>query len=60
MKSTEFHRKIKRNGWRLVRAEGSHYIFEKNGRAYPVPYHGAKEIGKDLVKKMIGEMDLLL
>jgi predicted RNA binding protein YcfA (HicA-like mRNA interferase family) len=60
MRSTEIHRKIKRNGWRLIRAEGGHYIYEKNLRAYPVPYHGAREIGKDLVKKMIREMNLVV
>jgi mRNA interferase HicA len=42
MKSSEFHRKIKKNGWRYIRAEGSHYIYEKDGKYYPVPYHGSK------------------
>ncbi len=59
MKSAEFHRKVRRNGWRLIRSEGRHYIYEKDGRVYPVPYHGAKEIGKGLAKKMIREMGLV-
>lgn len=58
MKSSEFHRKVRRNGWRHIRTEGSHYIYEKDGRIYPVPYHGAKEIGKGLEKKMTREMSL--
>lgn len=58
MKSSEFHRKVRRNGWRHIRTEGSHYIYEKDGRMYPVPYHGAKEIGKGLEKKMTREMGL--
>jgi Predicted periplasmic or secreted lipoprotein len=58
MKSSEFHRKVRRNGWRHIRTEGSHYIYEKDGRIYPVPYHGAKEIGKGLEKKMTREMGL--
>ncbi len=58
MKSTELHRKVKENGWRLVRSAGSHYIYEKDGKTYPVPFHGAKEMGKGLEKKIIKEMGL--
>lgn len=58
MKSSEMHRRIRRNGWVHVRTEGSHYIYEKDGRTYPVPYHGSKEIGKGLEKKIIKEMGL--
>ncbi len=59
MKSSEFHRVIKKNGWRLMKAEGSHYIYEKNGKNYPVPFHGTKEIGEGLRKKIIKEMGLV-
>jgi mRNA interferase HicA len=58
MKYSEFHRRIKKNGWRYVKAEGSHYIYEKDGRKYPVPYHGAKEISEGLRKKIIKDMGL--
>ncbi len=58
MKYSEFHRRIKKNGWKLFKAEGSHYIYEKNGLKYPVPFHGAKEIGEGLKKKIIKEMGL--
>lgn len=58
MKTSEFHRKIKRNGWRHIKTEGSHYIYEKGGRTYPVPFHGAKEMGEGLRKKIIKEMRL--
>jgi mRNA interferase HicA len=34
-----------------VGATGSHYIYEKDGRRYPVPYHGSKEIGEGLRKE---------
>lgn len=59
MKSSELHRKIRKNGWRYVKAEGSHYIYEKDGKHYPVPYHGSKEMGKGLVNKINKEMGLL-
>jgi mRNA interferase HicA len=58
MKSSELHRRVRKNGWKYVKAERSHYIYEKNGKYYPVPYHGAKEIGKGMVFKIIKEMGL--
>lgn len=58
MKSHELHRKVRRSGWKFIKAEGSHYIYTKNGVKYPVPYHGAKEMGKGLVAKIIKEMGL--
>lgn len=57
MKSSELHRKIRKSGWRHIRTTGSHYIYEKDDVTYPVAYHGAKEVGKGMerkVKKMMG------
>ncbi|MEJ5092734.1 type II toxin-antitoxin system HicA family toxin [Sphingobacterium faecium] len=45
MKSSEFHKILRKSGWNHIRTSGSHYIYEKEGRTYPVPYHGSKEIG---------------
>lgn len=56
MKSSEFHKLVRRNGWVFIKAEGSHYLYTKNGRVYPVPFHGAKELGKGLERKMKKEM----
>jgi mRNA interferase HicA len=58
MKSGEFHRLVLKNGWILVRSRGSHYIYEKNGKREPVPYHGSKEMGEGLRKKLFKKMDL--
>jgi mRNA interferase HicA len=58
MKSSEFHRLIRKNGWNFIKAEGSHYIYEKNGKKYPVPFHGAKELGKGLENKMKKDLGL--
>jgi len=61
MKYAEFHRKIKKNGWVFSHAEGSHYFYIKEGKlSSPVPYHGAKEIGEGLRKKIIREMGIIL
>ena len=60
MKSSELHRKIKRNGWVHLKTEGSQYIYTKEGKKYPGPYHGSKEVGLGLLKKMLSEMNLKL
>ncbi len=56
MKSKEFHKLVVSHGWIKVRAEGSHYIYQKNGKMVVVPYHGSKEMGTGLVKKIRKEM----
>jgi mRNA interferase HicA len=53
-----FTERSKKNGWIHIRTDGSHYIYEKDGRTYPVPYHGAKEMGKGLERKINKEMGL--
>lgn len=58
MKSSEFHKLVIANGWVKIRSEGSHYIYKKGDRIYPVPWHGAKEVGTGLEKKMRREMGL--
>ncbi|RLJ33865.1 putative RNA binding protein YcfA (HicA-like mRNA interferase family) [Chryseobacterium sp. 7] len=58
MKSRQLHRMVKKSGWLHIRTDGSHYIYEKNGKTYPVPFHGSKEVGKGLEKKIIKEMGL--
>lgn len=58
MKSSEFHRLVQKNGWRLLRVSGSHYIYEKDGRTEPVPYHGSKEMGEGLRKSLTKKMGL--
>ena len=58
MKTTEFHRLVRENGWTILRQTGSHVIYKKGSVIYPVPYHVAKEIGTGLEKKMRKEMGL--
>ncbi|KAF5075059.1 HicA toxin of bacterial toxin-antitoxin [anaerobic digester metagenome] len=59
MKSTELHRLIKKNGWQLLKAEGSHYSYELNGKKVSVPFHGSSEVPKGLEKKLRKEMGLI-
>lgn len=58
MKSSELHRLVKKNKWKHVRTDGSHYIYQKGDRTYPVPFHGAKEVGRGLEMKIKKEMGL--
>ena len=58
MKSDEFHRLVERNGWTYLRKSGSHVIYKKGSRTYPVPYHGSKEMGSGIVNKISKEMGL--
>ena len=58
MKTTEFHKLVRANGWEVLRQTGSHIIYKKGSKTYPVPYHGAKKLGTGLEKKMRKEMGL--
>ena len=60
MKSSEFHRLVRKNGWIHIRTSGSHYIYEKEGKRYPVPFHASKEIPTGTQKKMAKEMGINL
>lgn len=57
-KYRELHRRIKKNGWTHIRTGKGHYIYEKDGKIVPVPYHGSKDIGKGLEQKIVKEMGL--
>ncbi|WP_231433812.1 MULTISPECIES: type II toxin-antitoxin system HicA family toxin [unclassified Chryseobacterium] len=42
----------------MLSVSGSHYIYEKSVITYPVPYHGAKEVGKGIENKIKKDMKL--
>lgn len=52
MNGSEVVRKLKAEGWRLIRVRGSHHLMEKNGKVIPVPVHGPKEVGKGLLAEI--------
>ncbi len=58
MKYKEFHKLIKSQGWQVRRATGGHIIYTKEGRTYPVPTNGSKDIDRDLERKIRKEMEL--
>lgn len=54
MKYKEFHQWIIKAGWRFVKATGSHYFYEKNGKlSMPVPFHGSKEMPEPLRRSIM-------
>lgn len=58
MKYDEFHKYIRANGWVKIRQSGSHVIYQKEGRTYPVPLHRGRELGAGLECKIRKEMNL--
>ena len=58
MKSNELHRLIQSNGWIMKRQTGSHVVYEKNSKIYPVPLHGSKEVHTGIERKIKREMGL--
>ncbi len=59
MKYSELHRLIKKNAWKFSHATGSHYFYTKGElKSPPVPYHGSKEMGKGLERKIKKDMGL--
>lgn len=60
MKYTEFHRMIVSAGWKYVRATGSHYFYEKDGKlSEPIPFHGAKEMREGTRRSLAKKLGLL-
>jgi predicted RNA binding protein YcfA (HicA-like mRNA interferase family) len=49
MTGKEVIAKLKAAGWSRDLIHGSHHILTKNGRAVPVPVHGARHIGAGLL-----------
>jgi predicted RNA binding protein YcfA (HicA-like mRNA interferase family) len=41
--------RLKAHGWLVDRVHGSHHILSKEGKAVPVPVHGARELGAGLL-----------
>ena len=58
MKSSELNRLILKNGWQVLRQNGSHVVYAKDGHTYTATFHGSKEVGKGLEMKIRKEMGL--
>lgn len=56
----EFARILEQHGWELVRIQGSHHIFRKQGirTAISLPIHGKEDLKAGLLKFFLKAADL--
>lgn len=48
---------LKKNGWIVVRINGSHHVLQKNGKTTVVPVHG-KDVPVGLLNQILKETGL--
>lgn len=60
MKARELVKLVELEGWVFVRQNGSHMIFEKEGRDRPlvIPNHGSKDIKKPTLLAILKQAGL--
>lgn len=52
MKDKDLLKLFLRNGWRIKRINGSHYILEKDGQIETIPIHG-KDVPTGLLNSIL-------
>ena len=57
MRDKEILKLLKKNGWRLIRINGSHHILQKGEQTMTVPIHG-KDVPVGLLSKILKETGL--
>lgn len=57
MKDKDLLKLLKKNGWTLVRINGSHHILQKDEKTTVVPIHG-KDVPTGLLKTILKETGL--
>lgn len=55
MTGREVIKLLEENGWLLDRVRGSHHVMIKKDKTLSVPVHGAKDLGKGLLNKLLKE-----
>lgn len=60
MNGKDVIRRLKEDGWELVRVRGSHHLLRKGAVIVPVPVHGARDLGLGLLKKLEKETGVKL
>ena len=47
---------LKDNGYKFIRAKGgSHHIYSNGQNSIPIPIHGSKDFGEDLIRIILRE-----
>ena len=49
MNGKQVIKELEKNGWKILRSQGSHYRLGKEQRRTTVPVHGGKDLGKGLI-----------
>ncbi|MCI9611722.1 MAG: addiction module toxin, HicA family [Eubacterium sp.] len=57
MKDKDLLKLLKKNGWDIVRINGSHHVLQKNGQTTVVPIHG-KDVPAGLLNAILKETGL--
>ena len=57
MKDKDLLKLLKKNGWIVVRINGSHHVLQKNGKTTVVPIHG-KDVPIGLLNSILKETGL--
>ncbi len=52
MNGKDVIKRLKEEGWELVRVRGSHHLLRKGSVTVPVPVHGGRDLGVGLVRKI--------
>jgi predicted RNA binding protein YcfA (HicA-like mRNA interferase family) len=57
MKGKDLLKLLQKNGWEVVRINGSHHILKKNGQTIVVPIHN-KDVPTGLLKQILKDAGL--
>ena len=52
MRDKDLLRLMQKNGWKIVRVNGSHHILEKDGKIETIPIHG-KDVPNGLLNAIL-------
>lgn len=57
MRDKDLLKLLKKNGWRLIRINGSHHVLQKGEQTITVPIHG-KDVPIGLLSRILKETGL--
>lgn len=57
MKDKDLLKLLEKNGWKLIRINGSHHVLQKNGETTVVPIHG-RDVPIGLLNTILKETGL--
>lgn len=57
MKDKDLLKLLKKNGWKIVRINGSHHVLQKNGKTTVIPIHG-RDVPTGLLNQILKETEL--